>query len=192
VKTVCFSHFYIKNEHFAKTALGTNIGKTRHQQQTVFLQTPVRALPQRLTTAFCWNSPGEFVTDAAKGLNSITTWRHLGFNTIPGVGASDATPPSNLVELLSPANRTYSGRNVYAIPPRLILGGRPVLSAHLNVETTRSERNRPNVEPRRVLKPFVCDFLDVADPDIAEVSAVLNIHSSEQVAALSGKVLNTG
>jgi hypothetical protein len=96
------------------------------------------------------------------------------------------------VELLSPANRTYSGRNVYAIPPRLILGGRPVLSAHLNVETTRSERNRPNVEPRRVLKPFVCDFLDVADPDIAEVSAVLNIHSSEQVAALSGKVLNTG
>jgi hypothetical protein len=67
---------------------------------------PVGALPKRLHTAFCWSGPDQFVTDATTGLDSVTTWRQLGFNTIPGVGAGGATPPTNWGELLSPANRS--------------------------------------------------------------------------------------
>jgi|EP01046_Picozoa_sp_COSAG06_P049132 hypothetical protein len=35
--------------------------------------------------------------------------------------------------------------NVYVKPLRFKLGGRPVLSARLNVETARSERKRPEI-----------------------------------------------
>ena len=35
--------------------------------------------------------------------------------------------------------------NIYAMPLRFKLGGRPILSTHLNVETARSERKRPEI-----------------------------------------------
>jgi hypothetical protein len=73
---------------------------------------PVPKLPQRLHTSFCWAEPFQFVDDAAKGLSSVATWKALGFNTVPGDGASYATPPGGGLgghgggDLLSPANRT--------------------------------------------------------------------------------------
>ena len=57
----------------------------------------------------------QFVDDPAKGLSSISTWKALGFNTVPGDSASYATPPGALGGsiagargLLSPSNRTSS------------------------------------------------------------------------------------
>eukprot|EP01045_Picozoa_sp_COSAG04_P002527 COSAG04_NODE_92_length_26689_cov_12.755434_12_plen_577_part_00 len=68
--------------------------------------TPVPALPKRLHTAYCWSGADEFVNDDSLGLNSISTWKALGFNAVPGVGASYATPPAKPGSILSPANRT--------------------------------------------------------------------------------------
>ena len=46
--------------------------------------------------------------------------------------------------------------NAYVTPLRFKLGGRPVLSAHLDVETAGSpSENGWKFEPRRVLKPFL-------------------------------------
>jgi hypothetical protein len=49
-------------------------------------------------------------------------------------------------------HKTFSARllvpapgNIYVTPLRFNLGGRPVLSAHLNVETAGSERKRPEI-----------------------------------------------
>jgi hypothetical protein len=52
--------------------------------------------------------------------------------------------------------------NLYVTPLRFKLGGRPVLSARLNVETAGSDETAQKFELGRVSKPF-CDFL--ADPD---------------------------
>jgi hypothetical protein len=52
--------------------------------------------------------------------------------------------------------RPYLLRGIYMQTPlRFKLGGRHVLSAHLNVETAGSERNGQKFEPRRVSKPFL-------------------------------------
>jgi hypothetical protein len=54
--------------------------------------------------------------------------------------------------------------NIYcAMPLRFKLGGRPILSARLNVETARPERKRPEMWISACLATVVCDFL--ADPD---------------------------
>ena len=73
---------------------------------TVKQLTPVPALPKRLHTAYCWSGADEFVNDDSLGLNSISTWKALGFNAVPSVGASYATPPAKPGSILSPANRT--------------------------------------------------------------------------------------
>ena len=50
--------------------------------------------------------PNEFVDDASLGLSSISTWKALGFNAVPSVGASYETPPANPGSILGPLNRT--------------------------------------------------------------------------------------
>ena len=98
---------------------------------TVKAINPVPKLPQRLHTSFCWAEPFQFVDDAAKGLSSVATWKALGFNTVPGDGASYATPPGGGLgghgggDLLSPANRTgaaWKGMN-YGIMASPFTGG---------------------------------------------------------------------
>jgi hypothetical protein len=59
---------------------------------TVKVLLPVPVLPKRLHTSFCFAFPRQFVDDHARGLSSIRTWRDLGFTTVPGDGASYATP----------------------------------------------------------------------------------------------------
>jgi hypothetical protein len=104
----------LEGRHFALAKIRAYTGAANQHRQdnwqklaiTVEKLTPVRALPKRLHTAFCWAGENQFVTDVNKGLRSVTTWQQLGFNVIPGVGASDATPPANPGTLLSPTNRT--------------------------------------------------------------------------------------
>jgi NAD(P) transhydrogenase subunit alpha len=58
-------------------------------------------------------------------------------------------PGSVIVDIA--ANKSWGlkyllrGIYIYATPLRFKLGGRPVLSAHLNVETAGSERKRPEI-----------------------------------------------
>eukprot|EP01052_Picozoa_sp_SAG31_P027229 SAG31_NODE_2531_length_5555_cov_4.715909_1_plen_952_part_00 len=66
---------------------------------------PVAALPKRLHTSFCDTVSRPFVDDPARGLSSIRTWKALGFTTVPGNGASYASPPS-YAPLIAPANRS--------------------------------------------------------------------------------------
>ena len=82
---------------------------------TVKALVPVPVLPKRLHTSFCFAFPRQFVDDHAHGLSSIQTWRDLGFTTVPGDGASYATPfagggptPGGTPKLpiLAPAERT--------------------------------------------------------------------------------------
>ena len=81
---------------------------------TVKTLVPVPRLPRRLRTSFCYTTPRQFVDDPAKLLSSLTTWKALGFNTIPNAGGSDATPPGSLPGsgkgrpgfVISAANRT--------------------------------------------------------------------------------------
>ena len=67
---------------------------------------PVAALPKRLHTSFCDTVSRPFVDDPARGLSSIATWKALGFNTVPGSGASYASPPIGDAPLIAPANRS--------------------------------------------------------------------------------------
>jgi len=104
----------LEGKHFPDAKIRAYTGLANQQRAdnwqkleiTVEPLVPVRALPKRLHTAFCWSGPDQFVNDATKGLDSITTWRRLGFNTIPGVGAGGATPLNHWQEVLSPANRS--------------------------------------------------------------------------------------
>eukprot|EP00040_Diaphanoeca_grandis_P028166 m.161880 g.161880 ORF g.161880 m.161880 type:complete len:971 (-) comp31257_c0_seq1:282-3194(-) len=75
---------------------------------TVSKLTPVASLPTRLHTAYCWSQWNEFIDRTDLNLDSITTWRSLGFNTIPSDGASYAVPPTKPSGMLNPANRTGS------------------------------------------------------------------------------------
>lgn len=68
---------------------------------------PVASLPKRLHTSFCDTVSRPFVDDPARGLSSITTWKALGFTTVPGGGASYALPPS-YAPLIPRANRSTS------------------------------------------------------------------------------------
>eukprot|EP01043_Picozoa_sp_COSAG02_P002326 COSAG02_NODE_54_length_43941_cov_54.857990_2_plen_574_part_00 len=73
---------------------------------TVKKLTPVPVLPKRLHTAYCWSGARPFVDDSKLGLDSISTWKALGFNTVPSDGASYAQPPNKPGGLLNPSNRT--------------------------------------------------------------------------------------
>lgn len=67
---------------------------------------PVPVLPKRLHTSYCWANPLQFLDDATH--SSVSTWKALGFNTVPTDGASYSTQgvPGGTGGLLSPANRT--------------------------------------------------------------------------------------
>ena len=59
----------------------------------------VRSFARSSRMIFCGLSdacrnPWLFPTDAKAGLNSLTLWRSLGFNTLPGDGGSESTGPS--------------------------------------------------------------------------------------------------
>jgi hypothetical protein len=73
---------------------------------TVKKLTPVPTLPKRLHTSYCWAGARPFIDNATLGLDSVSTWKALGFNTVPTDGASYATPPGKPGNLLNPANRT--------------------------------------------------------------------------------------
>lgn len=75
---------------------------------TVKKLVPVLRMPTRLHTAYCWSNADAFADNASLGLDSISTWKHLGFNTIPTDGASYAMPPAKPGPILSPANRSGS------------------------------------------------------------------------------------
>ena len=51
--------------------------------------------PRRLRTDFGWDYLREFPTDETRGLSSLKTWKALGFNTIPALGATNYVPPVN-------------------------------------------------------------------------------------------------
>lgn len=72
---------------------------------TVKKLTPA-VLPKRLHTAYCWAGARPFVDDPKLGLDSISTWKALGFNAVPSDGASYAQPPDHPDGLLNPSNRT--------------------------------------------------------------------------------------
>ena len=52
---------------------------------------PIR-LPQRLRSSFGWDYAEEFPTNQTLGLDGIATWRALGFNTVPAIGAGYPLP----------------------------------------------------------------------------------------------------
>jgi hypothetical protein len=66
---------------------------------------PVAALPKRLHTSFCDTVSRPFVDDPVRGLSSVATWKALGFTTVPGNGASYASPPT-YAPLIAPDNRS--------------------------------------------------------------------------------------
>jgi hypothetical protein len=88
---------------------------------TVVELKPVARLPQRLRSDFGWGYLNDFPTSetssSGSGLSAVKTWRQLGFNTIPFLGASNYVPkifggfpgwPANAYdpgELLTPAQR---------------------------------------------------------------------------------------
>jgi hypothetical protein len=76
---------------------------------------PVTRLPRRLRTDFGWSYRNDLANDAKGGLSAVRTWRKLGFNTIPDLGASNYMPDVGFPgfspkeydpgELLTPAQR---------------------------------------------------------------------------------------
>ena len=78
-------------------------------------------LPKRLRSSFGWDYAAEFPTNKTLGLDGIATWRALGFNTVPAIGAGyplpavgwPGVPVSMPGELLTPqqraADKAWSG-----------------------------------------------------------------------------------
>jgi hypothetical protein len=95
--------------------LGANIGKTQLQDRCLSI-----------------HPSGEWLVVANQSSGSLVT-----FNVDRTSGLL-SRPPRRHVGVPAPAN-------IYVMPLRFKLGGRLVLSAHLNVETARSERKRPEI-----------------------------------------------